>query len=215
MAEMAHQRHELLGPMAPQLEQLLSMPGVKAITARDLGAAMGLDMTRFGSAARLSAWAGGAPGNQDRAGKRRRGRARKGNRSLRRVVGPWAWAPRETSTFVGRTFRRLEARVGGKKAAMVVAQKIVVIISQLLLEGTLYEEERYDRLGPRQEERERKRALKALERLGYAGTLDKVASATDHEHLMTPVVVPRQLVGPRESARRGGVCLDRDGDFVG
>jgi transposase len=141
MAEMAHQRHELLGPMAPQLEQLLSMPGVKAITARDLGAAMGLDMTRFGSAARLSAWAGGAPGNQDRAGKRRRGRARKGNRSLRRVVGPWAWAPRETSTFVGRTFRRLEARVGGKKAAMVVAQKIVVIISQLLLEGTLYEEE--------------------------------------------------------------------------
>jgi hypothetical protein len=42
--------------------------------------------------------------------------------------------------------RRLEARVGGKQAAMAVAPTIVVIIDHLLLEGTLYEEERYDRL---------------------------------------------------------------------
>jgi hypothetical protein len=55
-----------------------------------------------------------------------------------------------------------------------VAHKILVIIYPLLLEGTVYEE-RYDRLVPRQEERERKRALKALERLGYAVTLAKVA----------------------------------------
>ena len=41
--------------------------------------------------------------------------------------------------------------------------------------STFYEEERYDRLLPTQEERERKRAIKALERLGYSVTLDKVA----------------------------------------
>jgi hypothetical protein len=58
---------------------------------------------------------------------------------------------------------------------MAVAHTIVVIIYHLLLEGPLYEEERYDRLLPGQEERERKRAIKALERLGYAVTLDKVA----------------------------------------
>ena len=52
---------------------------------------------------------------------------------------------------------------------------LMVIISHLLLEGPFYEEERYERLVPRQEERERKRALKALERLGYAVTLEKVA----------------------------------------
>jgi len=76
---------------------------------------------------------------------------------------------------LGRTFRRLEARVGGKKAAVAVAQKILVIIDHLLLEGTFYAEEREGRLFPRQEERERKRAIKALERLGYAVTLEKVA----------------------------------------
>ena len=57
---------------------------------------------------------------------------------------------------------------------MAVAHQILVIIYPLLLEGTFYEEERYDRLWPKQEERERKRAIKALERLGFSVTLAKV-----------------------------------------
>jgi hypothetical protein len=44
-----------------------------------------------------------------------------------------------------------------------------------LAEGTFYDEERYDRLQPRQEERQRKRAVKALEQLGYQVSLAKVA----------------------------------------
>jgi transposase len=173
--EMAPQLQELLGPMAPQLDQLDSIPGVNESTARDILAELGLDMTRFGSASRLAAWAGVSPGHNESAGKRRQGRTRRGNRYLRRVLVQCAGATRKPSTFLGRTFRRLAARVGGKKAAVAVAHKIVVSISHLLLEGTVYEEERYDRLVPRQEERERKRALKALERLGYAVTLEKVA----------------------------------------
>ena len=175
IAEIDQALQELLSEVAPQLEQLESIPGVSDITARDIVAEIGLDMSRFGSAARLVSWAGLSPGNNESAGKRRKGRTRKGNKYLRRVLVQCAWATRKTSTFLGRTFRRLEARLGSKKAAMAVAHKILVIISHLLLEGTFYAEERYDRLLPRQEERERKRALKALERLGYAVTLDKVA----------------------------------------
>jgi hypothetical protein len=55
-----------------------------------------------------------------------------------------------------------------------VAHKIVVILDHLRLEGTLYEEERYERLWPTQEERERQRAIKALERLGFSVPLAKV-----------------------------------------
>jgi transposase len=175
IAEIDQELDDLLRPMSPQLEQLTSIPGVKDITARDIIAEIGLDMSRFGSASRLSAWAGVSPGNHESAGKRRRSRTRKGNRYLRRVLVQCAWATRKTSTFLGRTFRRLEARLGSKKAAMAVAHKILVIMYHLLLEGTFYEEERYDRLLPRQEERERKRAIKALERLGYAVSLAKVA----------------------------------------
>jgi transposase len=174
IAEMDQQLQELMSEMTPQLEQLDSIPGVSEITARDLIAEIGLDMQRFGSASRLASWAGLSPGNNESAGKRRKGRTRKGNRYLRRVLVQCAWATRKTSTFLGRTFRRLEARLGSKKAAMAVAHKILVIIYHLLREGTLYEEERYDRLLPKQEERERKRAIKALERLGFSVTLAKV-----------------------------------------
>src|SRR5262245_42391905 len=110
--------------MAPQLEQLASIPGVNTITARDILAEIGLAMTRFGSAERLAAWAGLSPGNNESAGKRRKGRTRRGHRSLRRVLVQCAWATRKTSTFLGRTFRRLEARLDSKKAAVAVAHKL-------------------------------------------------------------------------------------------
>jgi hypothetical protein len=69
----------------------------------------------------------------------------------------------------------LEVRVGGKKAAVAVAHKLLVIVYHLLAEGTIYEEARYDHLQPKQEEQQRKRAIKALERLGYQVTVERVA----------------------------------------
>ena len=58
---------------------------------------------------------------------------------------------------------------------MAVAHKILVIGYHLLVEGTCDEEERYDHLQARQEERQQKRAVKALERLGYRVTLERLA----------------------------------------
>jgi transposase len=155
-----------MAPLAPQLEQLTSIPGVEATAARALLAESGTEMRHFGSAARLASWAGVCPGHEERAGKRRSGRTRKGHRDLRRVLGPCAWAARKTPTFLGHTFRRLEGRLGGKKAAMAVAHTMLVMASHLLLEGTCDEEARYDRLQSRQEERQQTRAVKARERLG-------------------------------------------------
>jgi transposase len=83
-------------------------------------------------------------------------------------------AARKTPTFLGHTFRRLEGRLGGKKAAMAVAHKILVMVYHLLLEGTFYEEARDDHLQARQEERQQNRAVKALERLGYRVTLERL-----------------------------------------
>lgn len=91
---------------APQREPRQSIPGMKSITARDLIAESGAEMRRCGSATRVSSWAGVSPGHNARAGKRRKGRPRKGNRSLRRVLVPCAWAARKTPTFFGRTLRR-------------------------------------------------------------------------------------------------------------
>jgi transposase len=86
-----------------------------------------------------------------------------------------AWGARKTPTFLGRTFRRLEVRIGKKKAALAIAHKILVIVYHLLAAGTCYEEARYDHCHPRQEARERKRAIKALERLGYNVIVERAA----------------------------------------
>jgi len=90
---------ELMAPLAPQMEQLTSIPGVEAPAARAILAEIGTEMRHVGSVARLASWAGVCPGNDERAGKRRSGRTRKGNRDLRRVLVPCAWAARKTPTL--------------------------------------------------------------------------------------------------------------------
>ena len=105
-AELDEQIRQATETCAPQLAQRQSLPGITAMTARDIIAEIGVAMSRVGSARRWASWAGGAPGNNERAGKRRKGRTRKGNRYLRRVFVQCAWAARKTPTCIGRTFRR-------------------------------------------------------------------------------------------------------------
>jgi hypothetical protein len=51
----------------------------------------------------------------------------------------------------------------------------ILQVPDLFSDGIFYEENRYDRFEPRKEERERKRAIKALERLGYHVIVERVA----------------------------------------
>ena len=56
-----------------------------------------------------------------------------------------------------------------------VDTRSLVLVYHLLAEGTWYDEQRYDHLQPQQEDRQRQRAIKALERLGYHVTVERVA----------------------------------------
>ena len=130
-------------------------------------------------------WGGGAlgvvgrggPGNTERAGTRYRGKTGTGNRSRRRGWVPWAWGARKTPPCLGRPLRRLAGRIGKKKAALAIAHPMLVIVSHLLALGTCDEEARYDQGNPRQEARERTRALTALARLGSPIPVARAASA--------------------------------------
>ena len=66
---------------------------------------------------------------------------------------------------------------------MAVAHTILVIISHVLMDGTFYEASRYDRHDAREEERDKKRAIAALERLG-----DAVARSPGHETAPTRLI---------------------------
>src|SRR5438105_3098037 len=74
---------ERMRPFTEALERLDTIPGIGLRMAEILIAEIGIDMSRFPSAAHLASWAGMCPGNQESAGKRKTGRTRKGNVWLR------------------------------------------------------------------------------------------------------------------------------------
>ena len=158
-----------VAPMEDAVLQLDTIPGVDVRAAQMIIAEIGTDMKRFGSGRRLASWSGMCPGNNESAGKKKSGRTLSGNRWLRRVLTQCAWAARKTETHLGRTFRRLERRIGGKRAAVAVGHKILVVVFQLLLNGTFYE----DRSTYQTHEREalyHKQLIAQLERAGFSVT---------------------------------------------
>ena len=76
-----------LAPYAEQLRLLETLPGIDHTAACAILSEIGADPYRvFGNAHRLAAWAGLCPGNNESAGKRRTGRTRRGNQTLRAVL---------------------------------------------------------------------------------------------------------------------------------
>lgn len=175
IAELDGRIAAMVDPIRKEVDLTKSIPGIQETAARAIIAEIGTDMSRFVTPARLASWAGLCPGNNESAGKRKTGKTRRGNRHLKRILIECAWATRKTNSFLGRTFQRLQARIGGKKAAMAVGHKILVIIFHLLNEGTVYNDGKYDRPSPKEELRQQKRAIETLKRLGFEVTLRPAA----------------------------------------
>ena len=78
---------QALAPCAEQRRLLETLPGIDRTAACAILSETGADPHRvFGNAQRLAAWAGLCPGNNESAGKRRSGRTRRGNQTLRAVL---------------------------------------------------------------------------------------------------------------------------------
>jgi transposase len=105
----------VIRPFSDQLQQLITIPGVGRRTAEVIIAEIGVDMRRFATAAHLASWAGMCPGNHESGGKRRSGRARKGNAALRAALCEAAWAASHSrSGYLPAQYRHL-LRTFGKK----------------------------------------------------------------------------------------------------
>lgn len=88
-------------------------------------AEIGLDMTCFGPASRLAAWAGVTPGNNESAGNLRASKIRKSNHALRAGLTQLAQASTRTkATYLAALFGHFAARRGKKRAIAAVAQSI-------------------------------------------------------------------------------------------
>jgi transposase len=163
---------------AQAITLLDTIPGVNQRGGELLVAEWGIDMGRFGTAARLAAWSGVAPGNDESAGKKRSGKTRQGNQALRTGLTQLAHAAARTKgTYLAALDQRLATRRGKKRAIVAVAHSIVVSAFHRLARNEPYRE-----LGAHDFDDHRRAHLvdqltRRIERLGYHVTLEPGAAA--------------------------------------
>ncbi len=172
---------ERLRSCEEKLRRLESIPGVGRRTAEILAAEIGLDMSRFPSAAHLASWAGMCPGNDESAGKRKNGAMRLGNRALRRALVEAAHAAARTTKaeqgYLRGRYRRLIVRCGAKKAAVAVGHTILRIVYHVLNEQEAYREPVIIAHDEHRRTQTQRRAIEQLTALGYAVTITPMAPA--------------------------------------
>ena len=166
---------EYTAPFQQEIEHLDTIPGINRIQAQTLLAEVAADMSRFPTAGHLASWAGGCPGNEQSAGKRRSGKIRKGSPWLRTALLEAAHgAGRTKNTYLGAQYRRLATRRGKKKALVAIAHSILVIAYQVLSRKEPYHDLGSNYFDERDRVRVEKRLSRRLERLGYNVTLEPV-----------------------------------------
>jgi transposase len=163
-------------PFARARDRLDTITGVGKRAAECIIAEIGVDMTRFPTAAHLASWAGLAPGINKTGGKPGSGRTRHGDVWLSSILTQCAWAAAQTrDTYLAAQFWRLARRIGKKKAAIAVSHSILVICWHLLSDDRDYDDLGGDYFTRRNPDRQRDQLIAQLQNLGYRVTLDKAA----------------------------------------
>lgn len=156
---------------------LQTIPGIDQIASALILIEIGDDMTRFGSADRLAAWAALCPGNNESAGKRKSGKTRKGNAIIRYILCECANAARMTKSSLASKYKSLKVRKTHGKAIVAVAHKIIRLIYVLLAQKVAYLDRNidYDAMSAR------KNAPRWIRHLKSIGAWPKTPSVTAPE----------------------------------
>jgi transposase len=157
-----------MAPYQRYQRALEEIPGVGLTTARALIAEIGVDMSVFGSDHRLAAWAGLCPGNHESGGKRLPGSARKGNLHVRyALVEASRGAVRKKGSYFRDKYYRLKARRGGKRAALAIAHKMLIVAYHVINDGYPYRELGGGYLDSIHKARTSRHLVRRLEGLGF------------------------------------------------
>src|SRR5262249_36575375 len=168
MATIDAQVEANLGPFRTAVELIMSIPGIKNLSAQVIVSEIGIDMSRFPSAAHLISWACICPRNDESAGKRRSNRQRKGPTWLKTTVAQCGWAAvKKKGSYLQAQFQRIKARRGPKKAIMAVVASILTAIYHMLKDGTMYRDLGCDHFKRHSTDQQKKRLVKRLAGLGY------------------------------------------------
>ena len=126
-----------------ELKRLMTIPGIKERAATSLIAEIGVDMTKFQTAAHLASWSGLKPRNDESNKKIKSRRITHGNVFLRKTIIECAWgASRTKDCFFSRfSFHQTQVRKKNKmKVLVAVARKLLIAVWHVLHDETDYKD---------------------------------------------------------------------------
>jgi transposase len=171
----------LCEPYLHQIAQLDEVPGTGVITAQDVIAEIGTDMTVFPTAAHLVSWAKWCPQVAQSGGKRKGASASgRGHRYIGAALGEAAISAGRTQSFPGAKYRRLVKQMPTKKALVATGNSLLTIYHALLSDpAAVYTDlgaDYYERRANMR--RQARNHVRGLERLGYKVTIEPIDPAT-------------------------------------
>lgn len=115
------------------IDRIDQIPGIGPTSAQYILAEIGLSMDRFPSAAHLASWCGLCPGNNESAGRRKSGRTRHGNSTVKTTLVQCAKsAAKVKGSFFKAQYDRLVVRRGANRASVAVAHSMIIAIYHML-----------------------------------------------------------------------------------
>ena len=155
----------------PQLNLIMTVPGVQSYSAIGIMAEIGVDMSVFPSSKHLCSWAGLTPQNQESAGKKKTTRIGRGGRYMKPLLVQCALSAvkAKSNPEIRARYLSLKKRRGHNKAIIAIARMLLTAIYNILKKNEPYNAELYHRVDkpPANREVTVNEAIFILQRQGY------------------------------------------------
>ncbi len=155
----------------PQLNLVLTVPGIQAFSAIAVISEIGVDMSVFPTSKHLCSWAGLAPQNNESAGKKKTTRISRAGAYIKPLLVQCSNAAIKSNKHpeIKNRYLSLKKRRGHKKAIMAIARMLLTTIYNILKKSEPYNPDLYRKadLPPTHREVCVDQAIFILQRQGY------------------------------------------------
>ena len=155
----------------PQINLVLTVPGIKTFSAIGIISEIGVDMSVFPSSKHLCSWAGLTPQNNESAGKKKTTKISRAGAYIKPLLVQCALHAIRAKQFpeVRSRYLALKKRRGHKKAIIAIARMMLTAIYNILMKNEPYNPELYRKADrpPAHREIPLEEAIYIIQRQGY------------------------------------------------
>ena len=158
----------------PQLNLVMTVPGIQSFAAIGIISEIGVDMSVFPTSKHLCSWAGLTPQNNESAGKKKTTRIGRAGAYIKPLLVQCALCAirKKSNPEIRRRYENLKKRRGHKKAIIAIARMLLTVIYNILKKNEPYNPELYAHVNTPPDHRtvSVEEAIFLLQRQGYLVT---------------------------------------------